>query len=271
MNGPIQMIDWPAQAWPRVRIAGVFPLASRGFDHVYRSPTHALHLHDYEGTIRLASRTIPLEPGTLTWSPAGVASSYDLPRAGSHWCIHFDAADRDIRARSMLRVPLVSVVDRAECARRFARVIALNERARSSDDQRFALMASTALQELIGWASSAGDGRGTVAARSDAVQALVACIDRQLHRRMSVPALTRHVGFTQNYLARLFRAQTGMTIPRFIILRRTQLAQLLLRTTDLSVKQIGLRVGCPDPQHFNKLFRATAGESPSAYRGRHAG
>ena len=36
--------------------------------------------------------------------------------------------------------------------------------------------------------------------------------------------------------------------------------------TNLPVKQVGVRVGMPDPQHFNKQFRHFTGQSPTSYR-----
>ena len=86
----LDQLAWPVTARAQVQLAGLFPLQARGFAFVYRSPSHAIHLHEYAGTIRLSGKDYPLEPGTLTVSPANEDSSYDLPRPGVHWCVHFD-------------------------------------------------------------------------------------------------------------------------------------------------------------------------------------
>ena len=44
---------------------------------------------------------------------------------------------------------------------------------------------------------------------------------------LNVPALADEVALTQNYLARRFKQRFGMTIPRYLLTRRMQHAQLL--------------------------------------------
>ena len=43
-------------------------------------------------------------------------------------------------------------------------------------------------------------------------------------------------------------------------------ARYLLESTDLPVAAVGVRVGVPDPQYFNKLVRRFLGQSPSSIR-----
>ncbi len=80
---------WPLNALPVLRTAGRFRLEDRDFGTEYLSRTHALHVHDYDGQMRLGDATIALRPGDVTISPANVPSSYALPAAGIHWCVHF--------------------------------------------------------------------------------------------------------------------------------------------------------------------------------------
>ena len=83
---------------------------------------------------------------------------------------------------------------------------------------------------------------------------------------LTVPSIAREVGLSQNYLARFFRKRYGMTIPRYLLVRRIDLARHLLLTSDDLVKQIAGRVGLPDPQYFNKQFRRLTGSNPSDFR-----
>jgi transcriptional regulator GlxA family with amidase domain len=57
-----------------------------------------------------------------------------------------------------------------------------------------------------------------------------------------------------------------MTIDRFRLVQRVELARLLLSSTTLPIREIGARVGMPDAQHFNKVFRSVVGLPPSACR-----
>jgi AraC-like DNA-binding protein len=252
-----------------------------GFDHEYLSQTHALHLHDYHGTLRLGPRAgpnfhdVPLTPGTLTLTPAGVPSSYDLRAPGTHYCVHFPpiSPPSGEALAVTLSVTRSLTLRYAEAVHRFQHIIRCHTRAvtdRAADRTVFDSAASVALQELLVWAGllDTESPRADVSAAARAVERVTAYIDQHLHEAMSADELARVAGLSQNYLARLFRREMGMTIPRFVAGRRVALAKLLLQTTDLPIKLIGARAGYPDPQHFNKLFRAVAGVSPSKYRSR---
>ncbi|ESQ14979.1 MAG: helix-turn-helix domain-containing protein [Thiohalocapsa sp. PB-PSB1] len=45
-------------------------------------------------------------------------------------------------------------------------------------------------------------------------------------------------------------------------------ADRLLAFTRMPVAEAGRRLGCADPSHFSRRFRAARGESPGAYRAR---
>ncbi len=73
-------------------------------------------------------------------------------------------------------------------------------------------------------------------------------------------------GYSYAHLCRLFRNAFGVPPLQYINAGRLGRAQRLLRDTELSVKEIGARVGFPDPVYFGKLFRRHAGVSPRDYR-----
>lgn len=86
---PTPSLRWPIRAVPVIYCAGRYPLDERHFPTTYRSTTHALHLHEYHGVIRMNHHRLTLHPGDLTLSVAGGRTRYDLPQPGHHWCIHF--------------------------------------------------------------------------------------------------------------------------------------------------------------------------------------
>jgi AraC-like DNA-binding protein len=271
---PTPPLRWPLDALPRIRLAGRFPLDDRAFPTLYLSPTHALHLHDYQGTLRLGRDELALVPGCLTLTPAHRPSWYDLPAAGYHWCIHFDPVPT---RRPCCRMPLLlHAHDRQHIiADQFAQIVQLHTEAdRSHADSAVArAAASAALQQLLLslqlWQrphAHAATPHRSRAALDHAVQLLHHQLDQPLH----IPQLAKKVGLSQNYLAHRFRLRFGVTIPRYLMQRRIEQARLLLLTTDLLIKQVADRVGMPDPQHFNKQFRRLTGESPSVYRAKAA-
>jgi AraC-like DNA-binding protein len=268
-------VHWPLSARPRVLIANVFPLASRAFDPIYTTTSHALHLHDYHGTIRIDRHQFTLVPGSLTLSPAGCSSSYDLPRPGSHWCIHFQTVKPTGPDELTCPLPLHRDVSRwhEQAASRFAHIIRLHTAAahdntRHQSNDICAAAASLALQELLVWFGllNVVNTQTQTAARDQVVENVMSYIDRNLQSPISAADIVARSELSQNYLAKIFKQQTGMSIPKYLMTQRMALAKMLLRSTDLSIKQIGIRVSYADPQHFNKLFRTIVGKSPSVYR-----
>ena len=271
MPDPITVAVWPLDARPVVRTAVQAPLLAEGFEFAYRSPTHALHLHNYQGAIRLAGNEYPLSPGTLTWSPADTDSSYHLPKPGTHWCVHFHAAAP--AEGPAIDVPLIQELGprRQEGVQRFVHLIRLRSllanQADAAVEAAVDAAISVACQELILWAAMLRRSLSPAApVRSAVVDKVTDYIDRNLHRPLSAADLVRSAGVTQNYLARLFRRHTGQTLPAYVLRRRMSLAQLLLTTSDLPIKQVALRIGIRDAQQFNKQFRRATGLSPTAAR-----
>jgi AraC family transcriptional regulator len=273
-------LPWSASCRPEVAQAGRYPLLEKNCGYVYRSPTIALHQHGYEGRVRIGAVEFELRPGDVTLTPAQVDSVYDLPRNGYHLCLHF----RLPQARQppladgvpILQLPLhIRLGTGSNSIRqRIWWITDLHRRAEHADARKRALAAAAAsagLQELILTLALAEPAEHPAAPVSSRVEtALVRAVERiesRLKLPLPVPALAEHTGLSQNYLARAFRHRYGMTIPRFILLRRIELARHLLATSKAAIKQVAYEVGLPDVQHFNKQFRRLAGVSPSAYRG----
>jgi AraC-like DNA-binding protein len=114
--------------------------------------------------------------------------------------------------------------------------------------------------------------------RSDELElSRVGLIDRRIrravelmHARLAEDLSLREIS-SASYLSpfhfsRLFKKLTGATPHGYLAGLRTTRAQLLLAETDLSVTQIGSRVGYSSSSHFSKAFRQATGLTPRAFR-----
>jgi len=257
-------LSWPVRALPVITIAGRFPLDGRDFKYMYRGVTHALHLHDYLGTIRMEHHSFALHPGDVTVSPARDRTWYDVPKPGHHWCIHFRPART--RGEIIIRLPwhLPAGAQRSFIADRIAEIARLHKR---EGEPTACAAAAVELQGLLLRIGMLATQHDHPPRRADAaLHKLLRLLDEQFAETWTIPQLATAVGLTQDYLATIFRQRVGMTIPHYLLKRRIDHARQLLKSTDLPINHIAARVGMPDAQHFNKQFRRLVGMSPSQAR-----
>lgn len=74
-----------------------------------------------------------------------------------------------------------------------------------------------------------------------------------------------------NHLNKVVKEVTGKTASDSISEMLVQEAKSLLRYTDSSVAEIAYRLDFSDPASFNRFFKGGTGETPLAWRNRHAG
>ena len=73
-------------------------------------------------------------------------------------------------------------------------------------------------------------------------------------------------GYHANYINRLIRQNTGMSLHKYVIQCRLDKALRMLQDTDMSIGQISELAGFPDMTNFSKTFRQHIGISASDYR-----
>ncbi|GAA1360985.1 helix-turn-helix domain-containing protein [Catellatospora chokoriensis] len=93
-------------------------------------------------------------------------------------------------------------------------------------------------------------------------------VDRDYAQPLDVAALARTALMSPGHFARSFRAAFGETPHSYLMTRRIERAQALLRRGDLSVTEVCLAVGFTSLGSFSSRFTEIVGESPSAYRAR---
>lgn len=67
-------------------------------------------------------------------------------------------------------------------------------------------------------------------------------------------------------LSRLFKNQVGIGFAEYVNTRRLEYARILLQTTSLPIKEIAVQCGYASESYFGRIFKATYGVSPSAFK-----
>ena len=74
------------------------------------------------------------------------------------------------------------------------------------------------------------------------------------------------VGLSPKHFARAFKQSTGVPPHQWLIARRVERAQALLRSTPMSLSEVALNCGFADQSHFTATFRRVTGNSPGRFR-----
>lgn len=125
---------------------------------------------------------------------------------------------------------------------------------------RAALLLHAMLQKVRRHLSAAG-GRDEESARK-----LKRFLDERLERPVQVEQMAAAIYRCASQTIRLFKKAYGVTPYRYLARRRLERAALLLRNTNLPVKEIAQRLCFADAHYFANAFRARYGETPTAFR-----
>ena len=91
-------------------------------------------------------------------------------------------------------------------------------------------------------------------------------IDSHLQENIALEVLAEIAQLSVHHFARAFRQSLGIPPHNYIVQRRVQHAQQLLRNTDLPLSEIAIEAGFTDQSHLARHFRTITGVSPSLAR-----
>lgn len=83
---------------------------------------------------------------------------------------------------------------------------------------------------------------------------------------ITVEDMANRLNLDRSYFGKIFKENVGQSPQEFLIRYRTSKAAELLKTTELSVKEISLKVGYPNQLHFSRAFKNIYGQSPRSFR-----
>lgn len=276
---------------------GELPVAVQRLGHEWHAQgAFEEHTHDFPGLayfettgglLRTGRQTWPIEAGDLfVVAPGDVMGRVDATDlAGSHgWGVFFtaDALGPDVPGAHLawrthpllfpfvrggaigalrLRVP---EPDRPEWVARIATLH--DELTQRRDGHREAVVAHLVLL-LVGISRLAADVVGDLRENREPLLAEVFdVIERRYPDPLSLRDVAVAVNLSPGHLTSTVRRRTGRTVQEWITERRMTQARRLLAATDLTVGEVGRRVGFPDAGYFARTFGKVHGVSPTQWR-----
>lgn len=101
---------------------------------------------------------------------------------------------------------------------------------------------------------------------SSAIEKVTNYIDHHYMLDIKQDLLERIALLSGTKLKKCFKLKTGLTITEYIQRKRIDMAEIILASTDLSVKNVAESVGYSSHSRFSKLYKRYKGISPSEIR-----
>lgn len=95
-------------------------------------------------------------------------------------------------------------------------------------------------------------------------------IEHHLGEKHLIRLLAEEMKLNINYMSNFFKAETTMTLHKYIHFRRLNAAVRLLLNDNCQIKHIADLLGYEEVRSFERFFRKMTGYSPSAYRMKHS-
>ena len=109
-------------------------------------------------------------------------------------------------------------------------------------------------------------GDNTDSEKANTTDAILKYIEEYYGQELSVQVMAEKFSYSEVYFCRLFKQHFGESFISFLTNYRIKKAVEHLKTTKMSVKDVGKAVGYEDSNYFTKVFKRVMKVLPSDYR-----
>ena len=100
------------------------------------------------------------------------------------------------------------------------------------------------------------------------LERVIAHIEDNLASKLSLPGIAEIAGMSVSHLKTLFRTSTGVPVYEYVLRRRVERAQLLLRNQRFSIAEVAVATGFAHQSHLARHMHRILGYTPSSLRRR---
>ncbi|MBP3360288.1 MAG: response regulator [Clostridia bacterium] len=91
-------------------------------------------------------------------------------------------------------------------------------------------------------------------------------IRENLSKKMSIKRIAEHFGYSTNYLGKLYKNYTGISMHDYVLKMKMERAAEMLRVPQNQISDIAYVLGYTDYAYFIKQFKEYYGETPKVFR-----
>lgn len=95
---------------------------------------------------------------------------------------------------------------------------------------------------------------------------ILSYIENSTTKKYTLEEMAADLGYNRSYMCGKFKRLTGKTIREYDTQCRIKEAKVLLRRTDMPLKDIAQRLCFSDQSHFQRVFRRETGVTPQKFR-----
>lgn len=221
-----------------------------------------------EGWLKIGDKEYYPKPGQFFIMPSGIKQSFSTINSNTftkYWC-HFTATIGDKNLFDIIKLPhFINVEKQVELEELFKELINFY------CDESFTscLRAKSKLLEIISFFIENTTVENIQVSSSPNVEKLnqvLAYIERNLSRNISVEELAGILHFHPNYFIKFFKNHLGSSPIHYINKMKMERAKNLLGMDASTVTEVADAVGYSDIYHFSKAFKNYTGFSPKEYR-----
>ena len=93
-------------------------------------------------------------------------------------------------------------------------------------------------------------------------------IRENFQKELTLDEVSKIVDISPYYFSKLFKQETGENFIEYLTKIRMKNAEMLLRDSHYSIKEVCIMSGYGDPNYFSRIFKKYEGVTPSEYRER---
>ena len=250
--------------------------------------TRIYYVKEGEAMVHLTNRSVRLTPGHLYILPAYTMHSYECKGVFVHYYLHvYEGFKSEMNIMERYDFPM-EVKATADDERLFERMCQQHPQAKLPDSDpesydnttqftdyvyRYRDMQLWQKMELRGailmlFSRFMREAVPHVWTTDDRLKRVLDYIHSHIAENIDIDELANEACITKPYLIRIFKREMGTSPLKYINAKKVERAQLLLYTSDMTVKEVAYTLGFSDHSYFIRMFRKTSGITPQDYRER---